>query len=141
MQLPVKAHYATVAMLALAAKYQTGELLQARVIASAHEIPSQFLGQILQQLRTAGLIISVRGSSGGFRLAKSPEEISIANIVEAICFNSPTDAPSAPNDAFSSVVSVVWQELSEIQLRYLEQLTLAQLVHQLTPEPAAMFFI
>ncbi len=141
MQLPVKAHYATVAMLALAQRHDQGELLQARVIASAHEIPSQFLGQILQQLRTAGLITSVRGSSGGFRLAKSPEEISVADIVEAICFNSQSDSSTTPHDPISTVVQSVWHELNEIQMRFLEQLTLAQLVQQMTPEPASMFFI
>lgn len=141
MQLPIKAHYATVAMLSLAQRHNQSELLQARVIAASHEIPSQFLGQILQQLRTAGLITSVRGSSGGFRLAKSPDEISVADIVEATCFSSQSDTTSSPHDPVSQVVQSVWQELGELQMRYLEQLTLAQLVQQLSPEPAAMFFI
>lgn len=141
MQLPIKAHYATIAMLALAARYDAGELIQARVISSSHGIPSQFLGQILQQLRTAGLIVSVRGSSGGFRLAKSPDQITLANIVEAVGCSSSSPLPATSHEQVARVVGGVWRELSEIQLKYLEQLDLGQLVQQLSPDAAAMFFI
>ena len=50
MQLPVKAHYAAQAMLALAARHQYSELLAAKTISNDYGIPNQFLGQILQQL-------------------------------------------------------------------------------------------
>ncbi len=141
MQLPIKAHYATIAVLALASRYDSGELVQARVIAADHAVPSQFLGQILQQLRNAGLIVSVRGSSGGFRLAKSPDSISVADVVEAVCSSTSTENNLPSNDPITRVVGGVWQELNETQLRYLEQLKLSSLVQQMSPEPAAMFFI
>lgn len=146
MQLPIKAHYATLAMLALASRYYTGEPLQARVIARQHDIPSQFLGQILQQLRTSGLVNSTRGSSGGFRLANAPEDISIASIVDAVCSSSSTDfKESSSNDlvgeALAPIVLGIWRELGELQMQFLERLTLADLVQRLTPDPAAMFFI
>ncbi len=53
MQIPVKAHYAAVAMLALAKRFDDGELVSVKSIATEHQIPSQFLVQILQLLRSA----------------------------------------------------------------------------------------
>ncbi|MGN6547632.1 MAG: RrF2 family transcriptional regulator, partial [Aureliella sp.] len=85
MQLPIKAHYATVAMLALAQNFESGQPVTARAIADDHDIPSQFLVQILQQLRAAGMISSTRGSSGGFRLEREPSTISLADVIEAVC--------------------------------------------------------
>jgi Rrf2 family protein len=141
MQLPIKAHYATLAMLALASRYASGEPLQARVIARQHDIPSQFLGQILQQLRTAGVVTSTRGSSGGFRLSNAPDEISIAAIVEAVCSSGTAEFVDSGDDPLAHVVSSVWKELNDLQMRFLERLTLADLAQRLTPDPAGMFFI
>lgn len=141
MQLPIKAHYATLAMLAMASRYHASEPLQARVIAQQHNIPSQFLGQILQQLRTAGLINSTRGANGGFRLSKPPHEISVAWIVESVCSSGSSELTESLEDPLSCVVSNVWQELNQLQLQFLEQLTLADLAQRVMPDPAGMFFI
>ncbi len=48
------------------------------------EIPYHFLGKILQVLVDEGLLISQKGNSGGFALAKSPEKISYLDIIECI---------------------------------------------------------
>lgn len=143
MQLPIKAHYASLAMLALARHYQSGELLTARAIAQEHEIPIQFLGQILQQLRTAGLISSSRGSSGGFRLGRTPESISLATVVEAVCSGNVSEN-SALNQALDPdqrIVSEVWRELSELQSQFLEKMTLGELLRRATPAASGMFYI
>jgi Rrf2 family protein len=47
-------------------------------------IPKSFLAKIFQNLAKAGLVRSVRGSGGGFALAKNPSEISVLEIVEAV---------------------------------------------------------
>jgi Rrf2 family protein len=125
----------------LASRYASGEPLQARVIARQHDIPSQFLVQILQQLRTAGVVTSTRGSSGGFRLSNAPDEISIAAIVEAVCSSGTAEFVDSGDDPIAHVVSSVWKELNDLQMRFLERLTLADLAQRLTPDPAGMFFI
>lgn len=141
MQLPVKAHYAAQAMLALAARHQYSELLAAKTISNDYGIPNQFLGQILQQLRTAGLITSVRGSSGGFKLARSPSRISMADIIEAVGYSVAFDSSDGELTPVARAIQQVWQDLSELQTGYLQKISLAELTQRLTPETAGMFYI
>jgi Rrf2 family protein len=56
----------------------------ARRIATEMEIPKGFLHQILQALRRSGLVISRTGRTGGYRLARAPEDISILEVIEAL---------------------------------------------------------
>jgi Rrf2 family protein len=53
-------------------------------IATAQDIPLHFLGAILGELRAAGLVRSRRGSRGGYRLARPPEETSLAEVIRAV---------------------------------------------------------
>lgn len=138
MQLPVKAHYATLAMLALADKFESRERLPAGEIAREHGIPNQFLGQILQQLRAAGMIGSTRGANGGFHLERSPAEISIGDIVDAVC----PPASSASVDHLSPLSAVVldfWEELKSQQRDLLDRRSLADLLAR--ANNASMFYI
>lgn len=140
MQLPIKAHYATLAMLVLADKYESREVQAARQIATEQSIPSQFLTQILQQLRSAGLVSSTRGANGGFYLERAPERISIGDIVEAVCPISQS-LPLENSSPLSEAVSQVWQELQSQQLALLERLSLADLLIRCRDESGAMFYI
>ena len=84
MKLSAKTEYACLAMLQLAAEYESGEPLQIRRIADEHGIPSRFLVQILLQLKGASLVASTRGAAGGYRLARPPQEISLADVIDVI---------------------------------------------------------
>ena len=53
-------------------------------MASRQNIPVNYLEQLCRKLRTAGLLVSVRGAQGGYLLAKSADEISIAEILRAL---------------------------------------------------------
>ena len=111
------------------------------MIAREQQIPSQFLGQILQQLRAAGLIISTRGSNGGFRLSRKPATISIAEVVDAVCPLTSSCTQTAVGSSLSHVLNDVWQELEQQQRELLEQLTLGDLLLRLEASPATMFYI
>ena len=84
MRISAKAEYACVAMLELAATYADNQPVRIKAIAEAQGAPQRFLVQILLQLKTAGLVASVRGASGGYRLAKPPESITLAAVINAI---------------------------------------------------------
>ncbi len=141
MQIPAKAHYAAIAMLALAARYRDGESVSARTVAEEHQVPNQFLVQILQQLRSAGLICSLRGSNGGFKLQRAPESITLAEIVDAVCSPQPTSTTDGDASTFNRVMAQVWDEVIQQQRNQLEQRTLQDLLDQTNASPAAMFYI
>jgi Rrf2 family protein len=54
------------------------------VIAARFEIPLELLSKILQRLARCGLIIAHKGVRGGYRLARSPDDISIADVAQAV---------------------------------------------------------
>src|SRR3954462_7843384 len=78
-----KLEYAMRAMIELSTR-RGGTLVPARAIAESQQIPLRFLEQQLGALHKAGLVESFRGAGGGCRLARAPEEIRVADVVDAI---------------------------------------------------------
>jgi Rrf2 family protein len=76
--------YAMRAMIELALRRDSGQLVPAREIARAQQIPLRFLEQQLGALHKAGLVESFRGAGGGCRLAKDPADIQVSDIADAI---------------------------------------------------------
>ncbi len=56
----------------------------ARRLADRHQVPEAFLRKILMDLRQAGIVAAQRGRNGGYRLAAEPEEISLAQVLDAL---------------------------------------------------------
>ena len=82
MRVSAKADYAIRAAVELAAAGD-GPVKGER-IATAQEIPSNFLENILADLRNAGIVASRRGADGGYWLARAAEEISLADVIRAV---------------------------------------------------------
>lgn len=78
-----KSQYAVRAVLELAKYYGLGPLPAAR-IAEAQHIPVRFLENILGQLRQGGLVESVRGKDGGYKLGRAPEEVAVGDVIRLI---------------------------------------------------------
>jgi Rrf2 family protein len=83
MRVSAKTDYAIRAALELAAAVDERPVKGER-IATAQSIPLRFLENILMQLRHAGLVESRRGADGGYRLAKPPAEVTLADVIRAI---------------------------------------------------------
>ena len=79
-----KLEYAMRAMIELAQRRDEEGLVPAREIAERQQIPLRFLEQQLGALSKAGLVESFRGAGGGCRLSRAPEEITMAEIADAI---------------------------------------------------------
>jgi Rrf2 family protein len=82
-RISAKADYAVRAAVELAAA-PDDRPVKAERVATAQDIPLNFLENILGELRHAGIVRSHRGADGGFRLAKRPEDITIADIIRAV---------------------------------------------------------
>src|SRR5262249_8478778 len=133
MRISAKAEYACAAMLELAARFGNPHPLPISTIADSQGIPGRFLVQILLQLKTAGLVTSVRGTAGGYQLSRSPETITLAAIINAI--DERTVMPSvalnkANHTPTVEVLLSVWQEISAQEQRILERITLSELLQR-----------
>jgi Rrf2 family protein len=80
-QIPAKAEYAIRALLTLAASDHSAS---AEHLAQVQDLPAKFLGAILSDLRRGGLVFSQRGPEGGFKLARDPDTITIADILRVV---------------------------------------------------------
>src|SRR5262245_1664926 len=96
-----KTQYACIAMLQLAQDFAGGEPVQVRRIAERHGIPATFLVQILHELKRAGLAVSTRGAAGGYRLSRSPAELTLADVVDVFEPQEPPAESAAPHSPLS----------------------------------------
>jgi Rrf2 family protein len=134
-----KAEYACLAMLELAARHGDPRPARLAEITETHRIPDRFLVQILIQLNKAGLVSSTRGASGGYRLARPPQEITLADVL-AVIEGADTPprkraTPEAEASPLAAALHGVWdrlariqQEILQAQQEVLKSTTLAQLV-------------
>ncbi|HMN98342.1 MAG TPA: Rrf2 family transcriptional regulator [Miltoncostaeaceae bacterium] len=85
MRISAKADYGIRALIELAALEEERDgPVKRDHIGQAQEIPVTFLENILLELKRAGIVRSVRGQAGGFRLAREPERITLAEIIRAL---------------------------------------------------------
>jgi Rrf2 family protein len=133
MRMSTRGRYGVRLMVALALNYGNGTVLL-RDVSRREGISEKYLGQIIIPLKSAGLILSQRGSRGGYALAQAPEEITVKDVVEAIegkiaavlCVHD----PQACARATSCVATGVWRQLSADIERSLSSFTLAALARQ-----------
>ena len=107
MKINAKTDYACRALLELALHWPKKDPLQMDVIAHKQHIPVKFLIHILIHLKQAGLVESIRGKSGGYRLSISPKEVSIKDVVQAF------DKVNILSNSRSEVMSALWKKIDE----------------------------
>jgi len=137
-----KTEYACIAVLELAARHARGEPVRIRDIAEAHGIPSRFLVQILLQLKSAGLVHSIRGAAGGYHLAREPENITLLDVmtvVDAQLGHAATNATR--NTATTRVLQRTWKQVAAKERELLDGVTFAALVERLKGAPEGMYYI
>ena len=146
MHIPAKVEYGMRALLTLTA---LGEAATTDELAHAQDLPAKFLGAILTDLRRAGILVSQRGSSGGYRLARPPNAISVAEVMRAL--DGPLAAvrgvsPEATRyDGAAANLPDVWVAVRASLRRVLENVTLedaytgrfAASINRLTEEPGS----
>jgi Rrf2 family protein len=143
MRTSAKAEYACLAVLELALRHHRPEPARLAEIAQPHGIPERFLVQILLQLKGAGLVSSVRGASGGYRLAVEPQDVSVWDVVQTI------DGPSTPFGADQpksdspgrTVLEQTWRDVQRRQEEFLQEISFARLAEQIREQSANMFYI
>jgi Rrf2 family protein len=140
MQIPAKADYAIRALLTLASAETS---VSADHLAEEQGLPAKFLGAILSDLRRGGLVTSQRGPEGGFRLAREPKDIYIADILRVVSgpmagvrgMRPETLAYTGPAAHLQDVWVAVRGALREV----LEHVTLAEVLSGNLPDAVKRF--
>ena len=132
MRLTTKGRFAVTAMLDLALRHGNGPVTLAG-ISERQSISLSYLEQLFGKLRRAELVESVRGPGGGYTLAKSAEEISVADIITAV--DEPVDATQCGgrencHDNHRCMTHDLWTNLNATIFDYLSKVTLLSLVVQ-----------
>lgn len=83
LQLTARGNYGILALFYIA-QHVRGQFVSIEEISEQSRIPKPYLGKILQDLSRGGILLSRRGSGGGFTLARSPESISLREVIEVI---------------------------------------------------------
>ena len=145
MKLTTKGRYAVTAMLDMALN-ERGGVVTVADISRRQQISVAYLEQLLGRLRRYGLVESVRGPGGGYRLAIPDSEISLARIVAAVNESiSTTQCDGDPQqgckgDGRQCLTHDLWEELGDRIAEFLGGITLGQLVqkqlHKESMQPA-----
>lgn len=131
-----QADYAIVLMTQLVSEPQ--RQLNASEIAAQTELPQPIVSKILKLLARRELLVSHRGAKGGYRLARAAEEISVAEIIEAV------EGPIAitecvdetPGECSQEPICPVrgnWQRINGAVRHALEEITLREMTHPVSP--------
>ena len=122
-----------------------GCYLSTKALAELHGLPKEYLSKALQSLSQAGLVDATLGPSGGYRLARSPADITFLDIVEAVegksrtfvCTNirdnNPCLAKNQRNRGTCAVARIMW-EADEAWREKLRSITLSDLGEMLAEE-------
>jgi Rrf2 family iron-sulfur cluster assembly transcriptional regulator len=119
--------YAARALLSLAL-HGSDRPTSVKEIAERTSLPQPYLEQILLSVKGAGLVRSKRGVGGGYVLAHTPEEITLAEIVDAVEGPQLPMAEHPDHCEGHCVLQEVWVDVDEESRRVLETVTLADLV-------------
>ncbi len=130
MRLTTKGRYAVTAMLDLALHDGSGPISLAD-ISVRQGISLSYLEQLFARLRRQALVSSVRGPGGGYRLARSPGDISVAAVVDAV--SESMDATRCQGEGSCQagekcLTHHLWEDLSQQIHGFLSGVTLADLV-------------
>ena len=134
MKLSLRGDYALRALIVLAGNYGHG-IVRIQTISEQQNIPKRFLEQILNDVKTGGFVESRRGIAGGYQLARSPEEITLAALIrylEGTLVAPPADVDAAARhgakpDEVQLAIRSMLQEVHAAMLKVLEHVTLADL--------------
>ena len=127
MRLSTKGRYAVTAMLDLSIRYEDGPVTLAE-ISETQSISLSYLEQLFARLRKNGLVKGLRGPGGGYRLSRSPSEISVAMVINAI--GEGIDATSCEGSENCQggercLTHELWQKLGNEIFGFLDGITLA----------------
>jgi Rrf2 family protein len=116
------------------ARFWPRNYVQSKDLARQEELPNKFLEAILLALRRGGFLESKIGSGGGYRLSRSPREISIGELIRRLegRLTVQDDTPPGELSPGEIAVHLISSRLTEATDKVLDELTLEQLLEQIS---------
>lgn len=139
MKLSVKSDYAARAVLGLARHHSSGAALRVEDLAAEQGIPSNYLVQILIELKAQGIARSLRGKEGGYLLAKPPADISLGDVLRAV-HGSVFDTPALSDPECPAELRRAWHRLKETLENAAHAITFQKLLEE-SSEKEKMYYI
>ena len=133
MKFGVGVDYSLKALLMLADRYPSAQPLRVEEIAAVQGVPENYLRRLLIELKRGGLVLSQKGPSGGYMLARPPARITMADVVEIIEGDyTPVECLEDGANSFCSRDSgcpmrEVWREVRDSVVGILRNATLQSL--------------
>jgi len=137
MRISQKLEYACRALAQLAKHHDAHTITRLEELAQREAVSANFLVQILNDLRRAGLVESKRGKEGGYLLAREPVSITLKEIIDAIDPSLLVCSVSHEGES-GAAVAESWSAVAAAFQEHLSQITLAQMI--VTPG-GSMFYI
>ena len=137
MRVSAKSDYALRALLVLA-QADEAEAVSAEELGRRQDIPHNFLQAILADLRRAGVVLSQRGQAGGWRMARSPADVTVADVIRAVdgplvsVYGLRPEAVSYKGEA--EILQPVWIAARSALREIFESVTLESLVRGELPD-------
>ncbi|MGI9176923.1 MAG: RrF2 family transcriptional regulator [Pirellulales bacterium] len=145
MRLSAKTEYAALAALELARRGDAAAPVRIREICAAQGVPPRFLVHILLQLKAAGIVASIRGAAGGYRLAKPADEVTLLDLRAAVEGAGDGVAPFlsgvAKRSRVAAVLAAAWETAAEAEAESLAEITLASLAAKCRSAGDSMYYI
>ncbi|MEZ5325386.1 MAG: Rrf2 family transcriptional regulator [Verrucomicrobiales bacterium] len=129
MKLPLKVEYACRVLVQLEATYRSSNVRRIEDLASIEKISANYLVQILNELRNAGLVESKRGKNGGYQLVRDPTSVTLLDIISAL-EGQLLQLNSAGEGASGNHVTGVWEDVFNAINRELAKHTLADIAQR-----------
>ncbi len=130
MRLSTKGRYAVTAMIDLAL-HQDERLVSLAEISEVQEISLSYLEQLFSRLRKYDIVEGVRGPGGGYRLAREPDDISIADIINAVDEKLDATRCSGHEDCQGGrkcITHELWFDLSQRIYGFLHDMSLSDVI-------------
>ena len=129
MRISARCDYACKALLELVLHWPDKKPVQVQTISAKQGIPTRYLVQILIQLKRMGLVTSVRGKEGGYRLVKPPGSIRLGEIMRRVGGPLVPVADSAAKKEF--VFAAIWNEVEEALAKVLDIVTFEDIANRI----------
>ena len=141
MSVSARVHYAAQALVELAIRRDDPSPVSLGEITDRHGVPGPFLTQIMRTLRTRGLVTSIRGAQGGYRLNVDPASITLWDVNELVSGCEATGDCTGESSHSGRRLREVWREAASASEAVMRATTLQDIAEAVRDGDSAMYYI